>query len=190
MFSITSNSAEVSWSPVADTYHYEVKYLPAGYDEWKTSYTSKNSYTLYDLYPEHDYTIKVRACPPTDEESTASSDFAKKDFKTLIEVIPDGELDRVKNVKASINEAKTTVNISWDAVAEASFYDIVLEYIEEYSWQPDEIYTITKTVSASQTSIVDTNVGLGKKLHIKVAARNFEFSNECRWSKDLYFSLK
>ena len=99
-----------------------------------------------------------------------------------------GELARPSNVNAQFDKAKTTVKISWDAVEGASYYDVSLEGHDSYDsyWT---IFKVIKTVPATQTECVYAEAVAGPYIYIKVAARDSDFSDSCRWSKDFVLEL-
>lgn len=212
--SITSDSAVVSWEAVDNTRVYYIALRAEGYSwtgdvvfpvdssqdtgENDSAATGRfiisekntdNTYklTLNNLYYDHNYEVEVSAMP-YEEDSFEESKPSKTTFKTLQEVIPAGELKRPENVKIETIPKKSTVKISWDAVEGAAFYDINLTYITDYYWEgPDREFEITRTVPASQTFLEDSSMSSLNNVDViwyRVAARNSDFSDPCRWSKN------
>ena len=214
--SITSDSAVISWDAVENARLYYIRYQAEGY-EWdyeivypvdqsqvissnKTIpdinsliFLVKNSdetytMTFYNLFCDHNYTVEVSAMPH-EEDSLEESNPTKKTFRTLPEVIPEGELKRPENVQIEVDSEKPCVKVSWDAVEGAVYYDIYLKYAINRDYMPDDKVLITRTVPASQTFVEDSSMsGLGDvyAAWYKVAARNSDFSDPCRWSKYKY----
>ena len=184
---ITADGAKLSWSKVDNAYCYYIMYCPEGYEIWTCTETFKTEYTLNNLYNESEYTVLVQAVANRKSEVEISSDFAKKTFKTLADVVPENELARPKNVKGVFNDKKTALTVSWDAVENAVYYDIYLDYtVKHRDTPPDDDVLFYYTVPATQTSYTIENILEFNKISIKVAARNKDFSDSCRWSKDVY----
>ena len=184
---ITSESAKITWSKVDNAYCYEVYYQPEGYEAWYKIDTFKTECTLDNLFSDENYTVSVQANSDFHNNKYFPSDYAKKSFRTLVEVLEEKELFRPKNLKAEINSDKTTLTVSWEAVEDAVYYDVYLEYVLKYRGpEPDKEISFIYTVPATQTSFKDDSVPLFKKVSIKVAARNKDFSDSCRWSKYIW----
>ena len=148
--------------------------------------------TFNNLYCDHNYKVEVSAMPREDDDREESNP-SKKSFKTLPEVIPAGELKRPENVQIKIDSQKASARVSWDAVEGAAYYDINLKYITDYYYDiPETVIEINRTVPASQLFVEDSSMTSFKDVDViwyKVAARNSDFSDPCRWSKDEYIRL-
>ena len=183
---ITAEGAKLTWSKVDNAYCYDIMYRPEGYDTWIHTDTFKTEYTLHNLYNEHTYTVLVKA---SGNSTYFSSDFAEITFETLADVVPENELARPKNVKGAFNDNKTALTISWDAVENAVYYDIYIDYtVIHRATPPDSNAIFEYTVPATQTTLTVDNIPEFKKVNIKVAARNKNFSDSCRWSKDIWIT--
>lgn len=185
--SITSETATVSWSPVKNAGYYFLTITAKGYEKQETRSTSKTSYDLYNLYFDQDYTVSVVAA-----DSYLANSISYKstvNFTTLPDVTPEGEFNRPQNVKPVFNAEKNELTVSWDAVPDAAYYDIYLEYVYSYRAPPPDKHTgYVFTVPATQTTFTD-KPQLSKEVCVKVAARNKDFSDSCRWSKDIFLKL-
>lgn len=187
--SITSNSAEVSWPPVKKAAYYEVMWQMKDSSDWAYETVRTNHFCIKDLWYDQEYVVQVASFPDEkDSKLYAPSDYVKQSFKTLGDVPPAGELARPGNTRASINNTKTAITVNWDAVQNAAYYDICFEFMNSYS--PVVELRVVKTVPVSQTEFVYTEALPGSKVIIKIAARNSDFSDSCRWSKDIILSLQ
>lgn len=173
---VTSDSALVTWSPVKHAESYEVMWTIKGYEAWNYKTVKGNGIKLEDLTFDQDYTVQVCANAPT------FSEYNKTEFTTLMDETPDGEFARPTNIKASFNKDKSSISVTWDAVEGASYYDINFDFGESYS--PVK-YRIPKTVPSSQTEFTYTGTIYGSYVNISVAARNSDFSDSCRWSREI-----
>ncbi len=211
--SVTSDSAVVSWEAVDNARLYYIAVRAEGYD-WTgdavypvdsddseetarlilTGKESDNTFkvTLNNLYYDHNYEVEVSAMP-YDDDSYEESDPARTSFKTLQEVIPQGELKRPENVRIEIFKEQSKIKIQWDAVEGAAYYDIDISYVTDYYYGvPDRIVDIAHTVPASQTFLEDLSMSSLSDVDViwyRVAARNSDFSDPCRWSKNQYIRL-
>ena len=183
---ITSNSAVVTWSSVKHAESYEVMWTMKGNESWSYKTVYETGIKLEDLFFDQDYTVQVCANASGNSAFYTSSEYNGTDFKTLLDETPEGELARPTNIKASLNKDNSTITVSWDAVEGASYYDLNFEFFEDYS--PAK-YKIVKTISASQTSFTYTGTLYGKYVNISIAARDSDFSDSCRWSKEVQLKL-
>ena len=181
--SITSEGAKVSWSAVTNAGYYEVMWTIKGRNAWQSLDVETNTIALDELCFDEEYSVQVRALPAADSKSYTASEFAKKDFKTLIDQTPQGQLARPANVKALFNDKKTEISISWDAVEGAAYYDISIECYDDVS--PAARLKLINMVPASQTKFVYTGPFPGTKIFIKVAARDSNCADTCRWSREV-----
>lgn len=179
---ITSDSATVTWSSVKNAQSYEVMWTRKGNDAWNYKTVKENGIKLEGLTFDQDYTVQVCANPSEGSAFTTSSDYSKADFKTLMDPTPEGEFARPSNITASLNEDKSAIKVSWAAVEGASYYDINFVFSESYS--PVK-YRIPKTLPSSQTDFTYTGTMYGNSVNISVAARNSDFSDTCRWSREV-----
>ena len=173
---VTSDSALVTWSPVKHAESYEVMWTIKGYEAWNYKTVKENGIKLEDLTFDQDYTVQVCANAPT------FSEYNKTEFTTLMDETPDGEFARPTNIKASFNKDQSSISVTWDAVEGASYYDINFDFGESYL--PVK-YRIPKTVPSSQTELTYTGTIYGSYVNISVAARNSDFSDTCRWSREI-----
>lgn len=179
---ITSNSALVTWSSVKHAQSYEVMWTRKDNESWDFARVKENGIMLEGLTFDQDYTVQVCANASENSVFYTSSEYNGTDFKTLLDATPEGELARPTNIKASLNKDNSTITVSWDAVEGALYYDLNFEFFEDYS--PAK-YKIVKTVPASQISFTYTGTLYGKYVNISVAARDSDFSDSCRWSKEV-----
>ena len=184
---ITSDKATVSWSAVENAYIYEVEWTAKNFEKMQSDWVMTNSIVLNDLYFDNQYTVSVRAQSNPNSKEYCDSDWVTCSFTTLPDVIPQDGFARPVNVNAKYDSKKKILTVSWDAVEGAAFYDISIEYTTKKSYRPNT-YKLVNTVSATQTSYTETNI-LGDEVWIKVAARNKDFSDSCRWSNDFYLKL-
>ena len=186
---ITSNSAVVSWSSVKHAASYEVMWTIKGKSEWSYDIIPETSILLMNLDFDQEYTVQVCANPEgADSMIYCSSEYKSINFKTPLDETPDGQFARPANITASLNQEKTEITVGWDSVEGASYYDVNFEFEEGYA-APVK-YRIAKTVPASQTEFVYKDTMYGNAVNIKVAARNSDFSDSCRWSKEIHLSIK
>ncbi len=179
---VTSNSALVTWSSVKNADSYEVMWTRKGNETWSFATVKENGIKLEDLTFDQDYTVQVCANAAEGSLLYTSSEYNGIDFKTLMDETPEGEIARPSNVTASFNKDKSAITVSWDAVEGAFYYDINFEFSESYS--PAK-YKIPKTVPASQTDFTYEGTLYGNYVNISVAARNSDFSDTCRWSREI-----
>ena len=179
---ITSDSALVTWSSVKNADSYEVMWTKKGYEVWDFASVKEKSLKLEGLNFDQDYTVQVCANPSEGSAFYTSSDYNKSDFKTLMDQTPEGEFTRPSNITASFNKDRSAITVSWDAVEGAFYYDINFEFGESYS--PVK-YRIPKVVPASQTDFTYAGTLYGNYVNISVAARNYDFSDSCRWSREV-----
>lgn len=183
---ITSNSAIVFWDSVKNAKSYEVMWTIKSNDSWNFDTTKNVFVKLENLLFDEEYTVKVCANPAEGSMGYWSSDYGEVTFRTSIDEIPAGEFSRPQNITASLNNEKTAITVGWNAVQGASYYDLNFEFVESYS--PVK-YRIVKTVPAGQTEFTYTGTMYGNGVNIKVAARNSDFSDSCRWSKEIYLAF-
>ena len=181
--SVTSESAVVFWSAVKNAVYYDVMWQRKNEEVWQNEITTSTSIQLNDLYYSQEYTVQVAAMPENDSQKYVISEYAKTNFSTLEDIPPQGQLARPNNIQAVFNEDESAITISWDAVTEAVYYDIDIESYETY--MPGVVFKTRKTVTASKTQLIYTDKMLGTSIIIKVAARNSDFSDSCRWSKEV-----
>lgn len=183
---VTSDSALVTWASVKHADSYEVMWTIRDNESWNFATVNGTYIKLEALTFDQDYTVKV--CAKASEYSAfyTSSDYNGKDFKTLMDEIPEGDFARPTNIQARFNEDKSAITVSWDAVEGAAYYDINFIFLEGYS---PEKYKIVKTVPASQREFIYTGTMYGKAVNISIAARNFDFSDSCRWSREVLLEL-
>ena len=179
---ITSNSALVTWSSVKHAQSYEVMWTRKDNENWNFATVMENGIMLEGLTFDQDYTVQVCANPPDDSVFYTISDYNKTEFTTLMDETPDGEFARPANIKASFNKDKSSITVTWDPVEGASYYDINFDFGERYS---PASYKIPKTVPASQTEFTYIGTMYGSYVNISVAARNSDFSDTCRWSREV-----
>lgn len=178
---ITSESAVVSWTAVPNAALYEILWAPEGINSWEFQTTVYTKLKLTELIEDETYSVKIFAIPADTSRYTSTS-FTVKNFTTLVELFPAGELARPRNVTLTLNAEKTNAQISWDAVEGASYYDIKCTY----TVHQDSTQEKTVTISADQTSFIDTGINKYSKIEYCVAARDADFSNlneKCHWSK-------
>ena len=185
IFSITSDSAEISWSSINKASLYDVMWKIKGDNKWAGSMcVETNHCQLNNLLYNQEYVVKVAALYKYKSDNYLMSDYISSEFKTLEDIPLEGELARPNNFKASFNKEKTAITISWDAVEGASYYDINIREDKLNFYEPG--LNILKTVPAEKTEFVYTGaLPKNKKIIIKVAARNSDFSNNCRWSWEI-----
>lgn len=179
---ITSNSALVTWSSVKNADSYEVMWTRKGNETWSFATVKENGIKLEDLTFDQDYTVQVCANAAEGSLLYTSSEYNGIDFKTLMDETPDGEFARPANVTASFNKDKSSITVTWAPVEGASYYDINFDFRERYS---PTSYKIPKTVPASQTEFTYTGTMYGSYVNISVAARNSDFSDTKRWSREV-----
>ncbi len=178
---ITSVSAVVSWTEVPNAASYEIMWAREGINYWDFKTTADTKFELTELIEDQSYSVKICAVPENSSRYSSSS-YTLKNFTTLVEVFPAGELGRPRNVTLTLNAEKTNAKISWDAVEGASYYDIKCTY----TINPDSTQEKTVTVTADKTSFTDTGINKYSKIEYCVAARDADFSNlneKCHWSK-------
>ena len=180
---ITSDSAFVSWSSVRKADFYEVMWQIKGEVGWSYERVQTNCIQLKDLWDSQDYIVQVCALQKEGSNLYTDSDYAKKAFKTLADIPPEGELARPANFKPVFNSDKSAITITWEAVQGAAYYDICFECGTGYS--PETLLKVIKTVPASETQFVYNEALPGRRIIIKIAARDEDFSNSCRWSKEV-----
>ena len=180
---ITSDSAFVSWSSVRKADFYEVMWQIKGEVGWSYERVQTNCIQLKDLWDSQDYVVQVCALQKEGSNLYTDSDYAKKAFKTLADIPPEGELARPANFKPVFNSDKSAITITWEAVQGAAYYDICFECETGYS--PGTLLKVIKTVPASETQFVYNEALPGRRIIIKIAARDEDFSNSCRWSKEV-----
>ena len=179
---ITSNSAVVTWSSVKHAGSYEVMWTTKGNVSWNYIIVYETGTKLEDLSFDQDYTVQVCANPSDSAVFYGPSEYNGIDFKTLMDDTPEGELARPTNITASFNEDNSALKVTWGAVEGASYYDLDFEF--SYPYSPETI-KILKTVPASQTEFTYTGTMYTNVVSLKIAARNSDFSDTCRWSKEL-----
>ena len=183
--SIASDSAVVSWSPVSKAKYYDVMWKLKESNDWTGSkLVEENQCQLEELLYNQEYDVKVAGMFEYKSGQYLMSDYTSNSFRTLPDVPPEGELGRPNNVKARFNEDKSAIIIIWDSVEGASYYDINLKEDKVIYYSPG--LNILKTISAEKTELVYTGTIPKNKIIIKVAARDSDFSDTCRWSYEVY----
>ena len=178
---ITSESAVISWTAVPDAASYEIMWAREGINYWDFRTTANTKFELTGLTEDQAYSVQICAVPENTYRYSSSS-YTIKNFTTLVEVFPAGELGRPRNVTLTLNAEKTSAQVSWDAVEGASYYDIKCTY----TITPDSTQEKTVTVTADRTSFTDTGINNYSKIEYCIAARDSDFSNineKCHWSK-------
>ena len=156
-------------------------WAPEGNNYWEFQTTTYTKLKLTELIEDETYSVKIFAIPANTSRYSSTS-VTVKNFTTLVEVFPAGELDRPRNVTLTLNEEKTNAQISWDAVEGASYYDIKCTY----TVNQDSTQEKTVTIGADQTSFTDTGINKYSVIEYCVAARDSDFSNideKLHWSK-------
>jgi hypothetical protein len=186
--SITSDSAVILWNPVTEATMYEItwKSKEEEYGHVTTIGAEANSYKINDLLNETEYMVKIAAMfyiGFNGANQYTMSDYVSTSFKTLKDIPPSGELAKPGNVKANFNKDKSAIIISWNAVEGAAYYDINLKSDELYFHAPR--LNVLNTVAASKTEYIYSGFLPESRIVIKVAARNSDFSDSCRWSYEV-----
>ena len=186
--SITADSAVLSWDEVNKASQYEIKWQTGIDGSNAHSYivnaeSGINSFTIDNLIYEREYKVQIAAMFETGNNQYVMSDYATTSFKTLKDIPPSGELARPGNVKASYNQDKSAINISWDGVEAAAYYDVNLKSDELYFHAPR--LNLLNTVVAPKTEYIYSGFLPESRIVIKVAARNSDFSDSCRWSYEV-----
>ena len=183
--SITSEAAVIFWSPVNKAKYYDVMWKLKESDDWTGSkLVEENHCQLEDLLYNQEYDVKVGSMYEYKSGEYLMSDYASSSFKTLPDVPAEGELARPNNVKARYNEDKSAIIISWDSVEGESYYDINLR--EDKMIYYSSGLNVLKTVAAEKTELIYDGRIPDNKIIIKVAARDSDFSDTCRWSYEVY----
>ena len=182
--SITSESALVTWAPVKKAGYYDVMWHMPDSDNWFYETVTTNCITIKDLWYSQEYIVQVAAFPPDRTSKTyAQSEYVTVSFKTLDDVPPQGELARPGDLKAEFNSAHDAIIVSWGAVQGAVYYDICIE--GSYGNTPKPEFRLVKTIPASQTKYSYTGPFGGMDISFKIAARNSDLSDTCRWSREV-----
>ncbi|MCR5766178.1 MAG: fibronectin type III domain-containing protein [Treponema sp.] len=186
--SITADSAVLSWNPVNKASKYEIMWRTDNDGNyWKSDIINAeagtNSFTIDNLLYEREYKVQIAAMFEKGNNQYVMSDYATISFKTLKDIPPSGELARPGNVKASFNQDKTAISISWDGVEAAVYYDVNLKSDELYFHAPR--LNVLNTVAAPKTEYIYSGFLPESRIVIKVAARNSDFSDSCRWSYEV-----
>jgi hypothetical protein len=186
--SITADSAVLSWNPVNKASKYEIMWKTDNDGNyWKSDIINAeagtNSFTIDNLLYEREYKVQIAAMFEKGNNQFVMSDYATTSFKTLKDIPPSGELARPGNVKASYNQDKSAINISWDGVESAAYYDVNLKSDELYFHAPR--LNVLNTVAAPKTECIYSGFLPKSRIVIKVAARNSDFSDSCRWSYEV-----
>lgn len=126
----TDTTIEVAWSEVVNAQGYGVEWSPAGAGDWTGDDTTTTGYTITTLEPGTEYDVRVTALAAT---YVASEPSAVSTFSTL------APLAAPTNLAAS-GETATSIDLDWDAVADATVYHV--QYQETGSgtwldWEPD-----------------------------------------------------
>lgn len=182
--SITSDSAVVSWKSVGKAKYYDVTWKIKGSESWAGSILVEDiHYQIEELVYNQEYIVKVAALFENKTGNLFMSEYVTTSFTTLEDVPPEGELARPNNVVAKYNKDESTITISWDAVKDAAYYDINIKDENPYYYGPG--LDIVKIVPAEKTEFVYKDSIPTNKMVIKVAARNSDFSDACRWSYEV-----
>jgi hypothetical protein len=182
--SITCDSAVVGWKSVRKAKYYDVTWQIKGSKYVAGSMIVEDIHCqLEDLVYCQEYIVKVAALFENRTGNLFMSDYVTTSFTTLEDVPPEGELARPNNVVAKYNKDESTITISWDAVKDAAYYDINIKDENPYYYGPG--LNIVKIVPAEKTEFVYKDSIPTNKMIIKVAARNSDFSDTCRWSYEV-----
>lgn len=186
--SITADSAVLSWNPVNKASKYEIMWKTDNDGNyWKSDIINAevgtNSFTIDNLLYEREYKVQIAAMFEKGNNQYVMSDYATISFKTLKDIPPSGELARPGNIQANFNQAKTSISISWDGVEGAAYYDVNLKSDELYFHAPR--LNVLNTVAAPKTECIYSGFLPESRIVIKVAARNSDFSDSCRWSYEV-----
>lgn len=183
--SISPESAVILWNPVNKASKYEVNWKTKEEEYWQMDIVSAeaNSFKIENLLNEREYMVKIAAMFDIKNNQYVLSDYSSTSFKTLKDIPPSGELAKPGNVKASFNKDKSAIIISWNAVEGAAYYDINLKSDELYFHAPR--LNVLNTVAASKTEYIYSGFLPESRIVIKVAARNSDFSDSCRWSYEV-----
>lgn len=186
--SITSDSAVLSWNPVNKASQYEIRWKTENDGNyWKSDIVNAESGTnifkIDNLLYEREYKVQIAAMFDTGNNQYVMSDYASTSFKTLKDIPPSGELARPGNVKARFNQDKSAITINWDAVEGAAYYDINIKTDELYFHAPR--LNVLKTAAAPKTECIYSGYLPESRIVVKVAARNSDFSDSCRWSYEV-----
>jgi chitodextrinase len=125
--SVTSNSAVISWQGVVGAIEYEIRYRLLGQQSWISFSTSSTFHTLTGLTSSTTYEYQVRAYCVGGGWSNYSD---VQSFTTLGSVsscmTPFGSSSSVYSTKAFIQ---------WEAVGDASLYEISYRIIGQQTWK-------------------------------------------------------
>ena len=162
---ITDNHALVSWDRVANAFDYEVRiFKEDGTAGDVYNFPSEPRVEYKELEWDESYTviIKPRASGTIWDKYTFG-ETASVTFKTDMPVEPEGQFARPKNVKAVYDSKTKTINVSWDKVEGAAFYEVKCEY---FMIDPNGVERIlediTQGVEAPDTSFVDNWINVKK----------------------------
>ena len=186
--SITSDSAVLSWNPVNKASQYEIRWKTENDGNyWKSDIVNAESGTnifkIDNLLYEREYKVQIAAMFETGNNQYVMSDYASTSFKTLKDIPPSGELARPGNIQASFNQDKSAITINWDAVEGAAYYDVNIQTDELYFHAPR--LNVLKTAAAPKTECIYSGYLPESRIVVKVAARNSDFSDSCRWSYEV-----
>lgn len=181
---ITSESAVVTWQAAKNAGSYEVVWLKKGRDSGPGITVYKTRVELTELEYDEEYTVLVRAMPDSYSDKVNPSHYVKINFKTKDDIAPEGGFIRPRNVKIQLDDSNK-IKLSWDPVENAVYYDIELEY----QTSKQENIPIKYTVSAVSTEFIVENLKYGNAVVCKIAARNSDLTDSCRWSKPVSLEI-
>jgi PKD-like domain/Secretion system C-terminal sorting domain/Fibronectin type III domain len=139
---ITTNSATFNWdAPASVVTNYIVEFKSFDAITWTQATTSSNSYNAMGLVANKNYQWRVKAAC-----SASTSDFVSNSFLTLSTVSC--------TAPASLSTSGVTAieaNVSWGAVADASYYNVQYRRVGTTSWIPSTSFTNSLQIKSNLT---------------------------------------
>ncbi|WP_309640774.1 fibronectin type III domain-containing protein [Flavobacterium sp.] len=140
---IASSAAVLNWQVVSGATSYNVQYRLADTEAWTTTTATATSKPLTGLIPESHYQFKVQAVCSAIGDYSAIANFMTValgcDLSTALNATP---------------VTATTATLLWQAVADATMYDIRYRQVDTEEWNTEESNTNTKRITGLRPQTV------------------------------------
>ncbi len=194
---ITHDQAIVTWDSVPNTNTYEVEVFKADGSDVKTLYFPSDSRVeIKSLEWDETYVVSVTPrASGTIWDKYTYGETASVRFKTNVPGVPEGQFSRPQNVKAVYDCNTKKINVSWDKVENAAFYEIKCEYSMITATGVERVNEDRiQLVEAPDISFIDNYINEKKlkdvrKVYYTVWARDAKLESEKNESKKIFVRI-
>lgn len=194
---ITQDQAIVTWDSVPNADKYEVVVSKANDSDVRINlspYAPRVEINNLEWDESYIVTITPQATGTVWDKYT-TGESATISFKTIMPGVPDGQFSRPQNVMAVYDCNTKKINVSWDKVENAAFYEIKCEYSMMDATGVERILeNRIQLVEAPDISFIDDyinekNLKDVRKVFYTVWARDVKLESEKNESKKIFVRI-